>query len=162
MLHPINFTALRYLELGQFVIDSIQSLENSEHDFDTDSEFHELLDSLKSQYLLFSKAISPIKASAISEKLLELDIKRDRKSITLRNALTVFQYDEQPDVAMAFKLISIVLDKYKGVERMNFEAESLALDTLIHLLDSEKYSSAAQLLQLNYRINDLKSANDSF
>lgn len=162
MLYPINSTRLHYVETGQFIKQLITDFENSKHIATEDPDFNKLFESLKVQSALYVKALMPIKAQAESSEILVLDSKRDKKAVTLRTALSVFQYDDQPEIAAAFKLVSVAIKKYKGLEKMNFEAETLAIDNLVRQLDVPEYASAVQILSLNYRIDDLKEGNDAF
>lgn len=161
-LYPFSITRLQYLEIGQFINRFLNDFQSLNLDPTTDAEFKTLYDSLKDQSPIYQSALMQIRAKAETELLVAQDEIRDKKVITLRRALSVFEYSDVPAEQTAYKLLKIVLNTYKDIEKANLEAESLGLDSLIAELRNAGNLPAVQTLQLEVHINNLEAANNTF
>ena len=161
-LHKLNTSLLLYVESGQFIVRLMTDFSNSTLDANEDPEFSALFESLKVQTPLYSKALMQIQARAESEELLRLDDIRDKKVLTLRKAVNVFRYADEVAEKQAYASMMTVQRNYKGVEKMNFEAESLALSNYIDELRSQNSIIATQTLGLTPHITALENANNHF
>lgn len=161
-LHKLNIMRLQYVESGQFIIRFITDFDNSAETVSTDTEFDTLMSNLRLQSPHFENALMQIQARAESEQLLKLDESRDKKVVTFRNAVNVFRYAEAENEKEAYAKMKIVLKNYKGIEKMNFEAESLAVSNFIAELRSAQFLPSLQTLGLENHLNTLEIANNNF
>ena len=67
-----------------------------------------------------------------------------------------------PQVQEAAKEIDFLLDDYGNIQHMNYDAETLAIDSIILRLRSESYAAASSLLALTPWINQLEIVNNQF
>lgn len=162
ILKKLNTSQLHYVESGQFIVRLLTDFGNSTLEANQDPEFNALFEDLKMQSSTYSKALMQIQARAESEELLRLDGIRDKKVITLRNAVNVFRYADDSAEKEAYALLMTLQKTYKKVEKMNFEAESLALDNYVEELRGPNFIGAAAILGLEPHILALKNANDEF
>jgi Family of unknown function (DUF6261) len=82
--------------------------------------------------------------------------------ITLRRAVSVYEYSDIEAQKTAYKLIKIVLKTYKDIEKANFGSESLGLDNLIKELRNDKHIGAVTTLKLGEHIDNIETANNIF
>jgi hypothetical protein len=161
-LYSLNTTRLQYLESGQFIIRFLTDFKSQNLDPNSDPEFKTLYDSLLTQSPVYDSALMQIRAKAESELLMVQDDSRDKKGSTLRRALNVFQHSDVAAEQSAFKILKIVLNTYKDIETVSFEAESLGLDNLVAELRSPAHAPAVATLGLTTHINNLETANATF
>jgi len=161
-LYPISVSQLNYLDSGQFIVRYLTDFANQGLNQTTDPDFKPLHDSLVAQSPVFNEALMQIRAKNETEELALLDIIRDRKVITLRRALSVYEYTDDANELAAYKLIKIVLNTYKDIEKSNYEAESLGIDNLIAELGNAAHAPAVATLGLASVIQNLKTANQKF
>lgn len=161
-LNKLSTSQLHYVESGQFIIRFLTDFNNSILDATLDPEFNSLYESLKFQSPNYDRALMQIKARAESETLLKLDEIRDRKIATIRKAVDVFKFADDQAEKEAYALMMTVLRTYNGLEKMNFEAESLATDNFIAELRNPHYWMAVQTLGLQNHLQVLETANVNF
>jgi hypothetical protein len=161
-LYPLSFPRLQYLETGQFIIRFLTDFDSLNLNPALDSEFKILYDSLQTQSPIYDVALMQIRAKAESELLMTQDDIRDKKVSTLRRAIAVFEHSDIATELAAYKLIKIVLNTYKDIEKANFEAESLGIDNLIIELRNTAHLPAVQTLGLVNHIDNLELANNTF
>lgn len=162
ILKKLNTSHLQYVESGQFIVRLLTDFGNSTLDASNDPEFNALFESLKLQSPTYSKALMQIKTRAESDELLRLDDVRDKKVATLRSAVNVFRYADEVAEKEAYALMLTIQSTYKNVEKMNFEAESLALDNYIAELRGRQFEDAVETLGIKSHINTLETANTNF
>ena len=95
-LYTLNTARLQYLETGQFIIRFLTDFESLNLDPATDPEFKTLHDSLKTQSPVYDEALMQVRAKAESELLIAQDDIRDKKVATLRRAIDVYKYSDEP------------------------------------------------------------------
>ena len=67
-----------------------------------------------------------------------------------------------PEEAEAARGLSILFGAYKEIDKMNFEAESLAIDKLVSDLNTPAYSPKIEFLHMQKYVNNMAEANASF
>lgn len=161
-LHKLSTSNLQSVEAGQFIIRFLTDFQNSDLVATQDAEFNELYQSLMVQSPIYDKALMQVQAQAESKELMLLDNSRDKKIATLRTAVNTFRNSDEKEEKEAYALIMTLIRTYKGVERMNFEAESLAVSNLISELRGTKFLAASTLLGLERHLAALETANTNF
>lgn len=161
-LYSFSPSSLTYLDSGEFIVRYLTDVANQNIDLNVDADFKAFHNSLEVQSPIYNKALAQIRAKAESQELLLLDSTRDKKISTLRTAFNVARNSDDSSVIDAYGKIKVILNAYKGVERNNYPAESLALNNLIAELRTATNAPLAELLGLNPHINNLEAANDKF
>lgn len=161
-LHKLSLSQLHYVESGQFIIRFLTDFQNSNLVATEDAEFNTLYQSLLQQSPVYDRALMQIQSWAESKQLIVLDNARDKKMATVRTAVYTFRHTDNADEKRAYDLIQTLLKTYRGVERMNFEAESLAVDNFIAELRGSRFSGATAILGLENHLVNLENANTNF
>jgi hypothetical protein len=161
-LYPIAPTDLQYVESGQFIVRFLTDFQGTGINSKTDLVFDELYQSLVTQSPIFNKALAQIKAKAESEILLQRDEHRDKKVATVRRAMMVFEYTDDAAKQTAFNHIKIIMNAYAGLEKENFEVESLGIDNLVAALRKTENLPYVKLLLMEEHVNDAEASNNVF
>lgn len=161
-LYSFSPSSLTYLDSGEFIVRYLTDVANQNIDVNVDADFKALHNSLEVQSPIYNKALAQIRAKAESQELLLLDRARDKKFRTLRAAFNVAKNSDDAIVIEAYGKIKVVLNAYKGVDKINYPAESLALTNLIAEFRTATNAPLATLLGLNPHIDNLEVANDNF
>lgn len=160
--YPINLSALKYLETGQFIIRFISDFQSTGVNASTDPDFNTLYLSLQEQSPVYDSALMQIRAKALSEVLFGQDRIRDKKFFTLRRAIFVYRYSDEEAKQIAYRILKIIIRSYNNIDKENYEAESLALDNLVAELRSAENLPHVQALNLEVFIDQLELANNNF
>jgi hypothetical protein len=161
-LYPLNLSRLQYVESGQFIVRYLTDITSAGIVTTTDAEFKNLHQALVSQSPKYNDALVQIKAKAESAMLLDQDDKRDKKIVTIRRAVSVYEFSDIAAEQVAYRNLKIVLHSFDGVEKRNYEAETLGIVNLLRELHSTTYAPFVQLLGLGRYITDLETASNNF
>ena len=161
-LYPLSISRLHFLECGQFVTRFVSDFEATGENPTTDARFNKLFESLQNQLPTYNEAQMQVKAQTETQQLQELDEVRDKKVAALRFALKAFRYTDDTAKKQAYQQLSLLLNTYKGVEKLNFEAETAGLDKLLADLKNDTYSPAVATLGIAEHIQNLKTAATNF
>lgn len=161
-LHKLNTSHLQYVESGEFIIRFLTDFGNSSLTATDDPEFNALFNSLTLQSPVYNRALMQVQARSESDELLRLDGIRDQKISTVRSAVNVYKYTDDEAEKLAYALIMTLIDKYKGIEIMNFEAQSLAIDNFVAHLKEPNYIGAVNTLRFENHVSLLETTNNNF
>lgn len=161
-LYPLNPSRLHFVEVGQFIVRFLTDLRNTGIITTTDAEFDALCQSLITQSPIYNDALVQIKAKAESLVLAELDDKRDKKIVTIRRLVSVYEFTDVAAEATAYSHLKIVLNNFDGLEKANFEAETLGIDNLIKELRTPINLPFVQLLGVDKHVTNLETAATNF
>lgn len=161
-LYPISLSQLHYVETGQFIVRFLTDLRNAGIITTTDAEFDALCQSIITQSPVYNNALVQIKAKAESAMLLDDDDIRDKKITTIRRAVSVFEFSDIEAEQIAYKNLKIVLKSFDGLEKLNFEAETLGIVNFLKELRSNTNAPFVQLFGLDKHITNLDTANNNF
>lgn len=161
-LYSFSPSRLTYLDSGEFIVRYLTDVTNQGIDLAADADFKALHQSLETQSPIYNQALAQIRAQAESQELLLLDNARDKKLSTLRTALAVAKNSDDAAVVAAYGKIKVIVNQYKGIEKINYPAESLALTNLIAELRTVTNAPYVTLLGLQPHVNNLEVANQNF
>lgn len=161
-LYPISITHLHYDEFGQFIVRFLTDLKNAGIITTTDAEFDALVQAIITQSPIYNDALVQIKARAESALLAELDDKRDKKIVTIRRAVSVYEFSDVDTEKIAYKNLKILLNNFDGLEKLNFEAETLGIVNLVKELRTPANLPFVQVLFVEKHTNNLATANTNF
>jgi Family of unknown function (DUF6261) len=161
-LYPITVKKMHLLEAGQFIIRTTTDITNLGLTLAQDADIAQLHASLMSQSPTFELAIMQVRSQAETSELAALDSIRDKKFTTLKRAFSVFENTDDSTEKTAYNLVKLLLNNYKDIDVLNYEAESLAIDRLILDLNNATYATAVQTLSLQNHISNLETANNNF
>lgn len=160
-LYAISTSRLQVLESGQFINRFFIDFDNEGLDASTDSEFESLYIDLKEQSVVYNAAVLQVKAKSETETIAKLDLIRDQKITTIRRAVSVFEYTDDPAKRVAYQEARVILKKYNHLEKSNYEAETLGIDKLVTELKNAKFNTVT-VLGIDLHIAYLQDANRDF
>ena len=99
-----------------------------------------------------------MQGSSITNEVAEADVLRDRAITAFRKALKLGGLSLNEQEVEAAHHIMVCLKEYKGIERLNYEAETLAIDKLVSELESTSYAPQVVILNLQGYVNCIKES----
>lgn len=161
-LHFLKISSLYHLEAGQLVKRNLDDLVTAGINLATDPLIHNYISSMTADSALMDLSLIQIKAQQETKDLELLDIKRDTSVSVLRMQLNIYQNSDIPAEVTAHDLLKLPFNAYKGIEKMNYEAENNAIDNFVVELAKPIYTAAIALLHLSGLINRMKNDNNAF
>jgi hypothetical protein len=121
-------------------------------------------DDLAALLAVISALYKPNLGSAITQELQEIDTRRDAAIVAIEMQIKSFIYHYEPAKQEAAQLLTDSLATYgPGISRMNYQAESTTIDSLVAKWENEPVLIAAlTTLNLNEWVAELKMANTLF
>ncbi|MCY1636318.1 DUF6261 family protein [Marinifilum sp. D737] len=161
MFSFINYPSLRLNEFIQFYQDILKILgANDPEALKVKSQY----DDLNALVAILASYYKPELGSEITAELQELDEKRDSalRGIELQVKSYTFHYNDS--IRLAANLLSKFFEHYgAAISRLNYQAETSTINSLIEKLESEqKYADAVTALKLIDWKTELKSINTKF
>jgi len=117
---------------------------------------------LRDELPTYRKALMQIQRNVETDKIAEADVARDKAVITLRKALSLAEETDDVDLQEQSHSVRILFDKYKEVEDLNYEAESMNVDNWLADLQSQAYAKSVVSLGLTVYVERLNAANEAF
>ncbi len=170
-LVPLTTTLLTNLEAGQLVKRTLTDVAVlSPNNTDGTPNPMNFEDHIVNGYLMgmtnslanYELALVQIRKNDETEKIAAADVIRDRAIRAFRQALKAFLLSDMEDEVLNAKSIMTIMDTYKNVELLNYQAESIALDNLVFDLRSNGYLDKVQLLNLTGYVDRIDNANSNF
>lgn len=120
------------------------------------------IEGLAQRSVVFDKAINRIQKDVNTQQVQENDQARDNALSSLFKAIRVaFTSDIAAELDAAQRL-SIVIDAYSNISRLNYEAETKKIDSLVAELEGGTYAASVAALNLQRYVTRIKTANTAF
>ena len=97
-----------------------------------------------------------------TDKIASADSERDTATEAFSRTLKLYAVSDVAEEVEASKSLSILLGTFKNLDKLNYEAESIAIDKLVSELTSPAYSAKVSLLQIDRYVKRMKTTNDKF
>lgn len=117
---------------------------------------------IRTQSEVYEDALIQVRKNQETEKIVAADADRDKAVSAFRMAIKLHAAGDDPDEAEAARSLSILFAAYKNLARLNYEAESLAIDKLISDLNSPAYVEKINFLHLSKYVIRLGDTNYAF
>lgn len=121
-----------------------------------------LFDDYCKAYDAEDEAMLVVRKSAVSEDIVNADIRRDNDFRGFADAVKAAQKHFNPQVVTAAKKVKILLDTIGNVAPMANDQETSKIYNLIQELRSPAYSSEVALMKLEDWVAQLEEANQAF
>jgi len=72
------------------------------------------------------------------------------------------RYRKEPEIKSAFVVANIILSKYEGMEALNYEAESKAIEKFLDEWNKMENANHVSVLGVDLHLANLKDATDTF
>jgi hypothetical protein len=161
-LEPLKVSNLTLLEVGQLINRHQQDIGLLDNTLITDPPLKNYLTTLFTQNTTYTQGLMKIQKDEKTELLENDDWVRDKAVTTFGKAIRLsLDSDDEAEVAAA-KSITLLLDTYKDITLLPYEAETLAVDKLVAALESSEYSSKVNAINGTKYVARIKSANEAF
>lgn len=161
-LHKFSFPRLTHLEAGQFIKTTLKDLQTGGVKTTTDPNINAYVVKLTADSVLLDKGMLQIQKNQETEAIAALDFARDNTIIMFQRQLSVYELSLVPAQIVAFKAVKIVVNNYKNLTDLNYEAESNGIDNFLADLASADYAAHVTTLTLAPFITNIKTANEAF
>lgn len=162
VLHKLNVARLTHLEAGQLIKTSIKDLETAAINTATDIHINSYVNQMIANSAEFDKGLIQIKKNQETEELARLDQVRDLSLTAFNRQLKVYELSINPAFVAAYKAVTIVVQKYKNLGTLNYEAESNGIDNVIADFTSSAYASHIATLNMGAFVDGITVANNDF
>jgi hypothetical protein len=161
-LEPLTISALTNMEAGQLMIRHQSDLNTIDASLLTDVPYNNYLQKIGNQTELYFNALAQVQKNEETEKIGLADDARDKAITAFNLALKLHASADDPAEAEASRSLRILFDTYKNLAKLNYEAESLAIDKLVSILNSEAYSEKISYLHMGKYVTRLSETNTTF
>ncbi|MFA5329907.1 MAG: DUF6261 family protein [Prolixibacteraceae bacterium] len=161
-LEPLRLAGLSNMEAGQLIIRHLSDLATIDPTLLTDAPFNTYLQTLADQSGLFEKGLAQVRKNEETQKIELADADRDKADAAFGRALKLYSMSDDPAEVEASRALSILLNSFKNLPALSYEAQTIATDKLVSDLEGEHYSPKVSLLQMDRYVTRLKNTNDNF
>ena len=161
-LEPLKTSALTNMEAGQLMNRHLSDLGTIDSSFLTDLPYNTYVTKINSKMEPFVKALAQVLKNEETEKIGFADDARDKATGAVRMAIKLHGASDDPAEVEASRSLGILFGAYKNLEKLNYEAETLAIDKLISDLNSPAYSEKINFLHMNKYVVRLSETNAAF
>lgn len=162
ILEPLTISALTNMEAGQLMIRHQNDLNTIDPALRTDVPYNSYMERIGIKTELYFKALAQVLKNEETEKILLADKARDKAVSSFNLALKLHASADDPAEVEASRSLRILFDTFKNIAKLNYEAESLAIDKLVNDLNSEAYSEKIAYLHMTKYVTRLSETNDIF
>jgi hypothetical protein len=128
----------------------------------TDAPLKTYIAGLTSQYAAYLPALNAVQSNPLSKTVKAADILRDKSGRSLQKAMKVFTTsNDAPEAESAAVLLSLMVN-FKEITNLDYERESINIDSLILKLESAEYAPHIARLSIGKFVTRLKTDNEAF
>lgn len=161
-LEPLSTSTLTNMDAGQLFRRHMSDLATIDPGLLTDAPFNNYIQQISNQAVVFENAIAQVRKNEETEKIVEADAARDKAVSAFSLALKLHASADDPEEAEASRSLGILFGTYKNMAKLNYEAESLAIDKLVNELNSPAYSEKITALYMTKYVTRLNDTNAIF
>lgn len=161
-LQSLRVSALSNLEAGQLINRHLADLGSIDPALLTDDPFNNYLLKLTTHSDNYEKALAQVQKNEETLKISFADADRDKGHSSCIRCLSLYAISDDAEEVESSRILKIIFRNFKNLPRLNYEAETMAIDKLI--ADLEKPAAAQHVAKLNMGsyINRLKNSNETF
>jgi hypothetical protein len=143
ILEPLTTSALTNMEAGQLFRRHLSDLSTIDASLLVDAPFNNYMQQIGNQAVVLENALAQVRKNEETQKIVDTDAIRDK-------AVTAF--------SLALKLHAT----FKNIAKLNYEAETMAIDKLTGELNSPAYSEKINYLHMSKYVTRLSETNNAF
>ena len=162
ILESLRVTALSNMEAGQLMRSLVDELDTIDPTKRTDESYNRYVQEIIDQTNLYERAVAQVRKNAETEKIVQADEARDKGLSAFGMGLKLYALSDDPAEVEASRILSILFDTIKNLDKLNYEAESLGIDRLVSKYKSPVYSDKITFLQMDRYVTRLENANEVF
>ena len=163
-LESLNLSALTNAEAGDMVNSSLSKINGLPPAVDRDSNIltQKYLSGLTQRYSAYFKALKQVQENESTQEVTKGDKQCDQALRMLRKANKLGLGSDVAAEKESARIVGILLNKYKNIEKLNYGAETENIKKLLAELNEAHYASHINALGLARYITRLKNANNAF
>ncbi len=161
-LEMLSTFRLTHMEAGQLNNRLLNDLGTIDPVLKTDAPFNNYYQLAGEHSELYARALAQIRKNEDTLKIANADHNRDKALKSFRMALKLHLAALDAEEAEIARSISVLFSAYKNADKLNYEAESLAIDKLISELNSETYGPKINSLHMQKYVSWLGESNAIF
>lgn len=162
ILEPLETSALTHMEAGQLMNRHTSDLDTIDSSLLTDLPYNNYVLKIGDKMKIYWNALAQVQKSEETEKIELADATRDKGISAFNIALKLHATSDDPTEVEASRSLGILFGTYKNLAKLNYEAETLAIDKLTSELNSPAYAEKVNYLHMSKYVTRLTDANNSF
>lgn len=162
ILEPLTTSALTNMEAGQLFRRHLGDLGTIDAALLTDAPFNNYVQQISNQAVVYENALAQVRKNEETQKIMVADDARDKAVSAFGLALKLHAAADDPAEVEASRGLGILFATYKNLAKLNYEAESLAIDKLAGELNSPAYSEKINYLHMDKYVLRLSETNNTF
>ena len=161
-LESLTFASLTNLEAGQLITRHLNDLATIDETLLTDAPYNAYVQQLGAKLEVLTQSINQIRKSEETEKIVEADAARDKAVAAFGMALKLHASAIDEEEVESARSLGILYGAYKNVTKLNYEAESLAIEKLVNELNTEAYIGKINGLHMQKYVDRMATTNANF
>jgi hypothetical protein len=162
ILEPLTTSALTNMEAGQLFRRHLGDLGTIDASLLVDAPFNNYVQLIGNQAVVYENALAQVRKNEETQKIVDADALRDKAVTSFNLALKLHATSDDPAEVEASRSLGILFSTYKNLAKLNYEAESLAIDKLTGELNSPAYSEKINYLHMSKYVARLIETNTAF
>ena len=161
-LEPLKFTALTNMEAGQLMNRHLSDLGTIDPALLTDAPYNTYIRNITSKMVSYKNALAQVQKSEETEKIGLADDARDKAVVAFNMAIKLHGTSYDPAEVEASRSLGILYGAFNNPTKLNYEAETLAIDKLVSDLNSPAYTEKVTSLHMNKYVTRMADTNNAF
>ena len=161
-LEPLKASFLTAMEFGQLMHRHLSDLRTIDPALLTDQPYNAYLQQINVRLISYEKGIAQVRKSEETEKISLADKARDKAIAAFSAALKLYHLSDDPAEVDASRILGILNKNFKNLAKLNYEAESIAIDKLLSELESFYYADKVTFLNIGRYVTRMKTSNEQF
>lgn len=162
ILEPLKTSALTNMEAGQLMNRHLSDLSTIDASLLTDAPYNSYVEKIGNRLEPYVNALAQVQKSEETEKIELADTARDKAATAFNMAIKLHSKSDDTAEVEASRGLGILFGTFKNLAKLNYEAETLAIDKLITELNSPAYIKKVNYLHMNKYVTRLTDTNNAF
>ena len=162
ILEPLKISVLTNMEAGQLMNRHLSDLATIDSSLLTNAPYNNYVQKIGTKMELYQNALAQVQKSEETEKIGLADAARDKAISAFNMALKLHAASDDPAEVEASRSLKILFDTFKNIARLNYEAETLAIDKLTGELNSPAYTEKVNYLHMSKYVARMAETNAAF
>lgn len=162
ILEPLKVSVLTNMEAGQLMNRHLSDLGTIDSSLLTDAPYNSYVQKVGAKMEFYWNALAQVQKSEETEKISLADGVRDKAVGSFGAAIKLHSMSDNPEEVEASRSLGILFGTFKNIARLNYEAETLAIDKLTSELNSPAYVEKVNYLHMSKYVVRMAETNAAF
>ena len=162
ILQPLRVGSLSNLEAGQLINRHLTDLGTLDAALLTDVPYNTYITALTNHSSVYTKALEQLQKNEDTKIVADADSTRDWAISAFNRSLKLYSISDDPEEVEASRRLTIIFKNFKNISKLNYEAESQAIDKLLIDLAQPEAVEKINRLAIERWVTRMKTANDAF